>query len=750
MASAPGTITTGPVGGFAAPWSSAGRRADPFWLRVPALLRQGLRRAWASSRVIALILLAAIIVLRIEDVRPLELLRLEAFDTLQRMAPRTLASGAVAIVDVDEASLASHGQWPWSRRTIADLVGRLDAAGARAIGFDILFAEPDRLSPPAYGLHGTDLPDALRAILLSLPDTDNHLATAIEAAPVILGRAMTNDAQVATGPHSDRQTPMAVFGEDPAPFLYTYANLLPNLEVLEQAAHGLGTFTLTPEPDGLVRRVPAILRVGDSVYPSLALEMLRVATGMDYFEVHSNRQGAGVEAISVGNHRIPTDGAGRIWLRYAEPTPEIYLSAGDVLNGTVAPEAVAGKLVIVGTSATGLRDLRATPLSESVAGVEIHAQLIDSVLARDVLSQPPYALGLELCLALAAGALLILLVPRTGAGVSLVALLCAIGIVWTISVYGFFELSHLIDATLPTLAAGAVFAFLAYANYVREERKRREIRTAFGQYLSPGLVQQLEDDPDRLRLGGETRELTFLFTDLAGFTAMVEGSEPTRLVAALNAYLNGLCEIVIRHGGTIDKIVGDAVHAMFGAPVDLPDHAGRAVRCARDIDRFGQAFREGSDAQGLAFGVTRIGVNTGAVVVGNFGGARRLDYTAHGDAINMTARLEQANKLLGTRVCVAKSTVEQTVGIAFRPLGTLLLRGKKQDVEVYEPVQPGAGEDRLADYAHAFSLLSRGDPSARGAFEELAAGAPDDPVVAMHLRRILEGQVGTELGRQGE
>ena len=715
--------------------------AARLWARLRRL-RVGML---VNSRLLALLLLVAIAGLRIEDSRPLELIRLEAIDTMQRLFPRAVSSGAVAIVDVDEASLARFGQWPWSRSRIAEMVAAMDAAGAAVIGFDILFAEPDRLSPPNFGAHTEGLPDALRAVLMSLPESDQELAETIAGAPVVLGRAMTNDPTAVTADHGTRSTPVATFGEDPSDFLFSYDILLANLSVLERSAAGLGAFTLSPEPDGVVRRVPAILRVGDTIYPTLSLEMLRVAAGAQHFDIHGNNQGAGVEAVGIGALRIPTDRTGRIWLHYAPSTPELYVSARDLLDGTLSPGALEGKFVLVGTSATGLRDLRITPLTQSIAGVEIHAQLIDSVLRGEVLAQPPFALGVEVTLTMVGGLLLIVMVPRARAVTSLAIVVSILALAWGTSLYGFLESAQVFDATLPTIAAIAVFALLAYANYAREERKRRQIRDAFGQYLSPALVRQLESHPERLRLGGESRELTFLFTDLEGFTALVEFIEPARLVALLNEYLDGMCEIVIRHGGTIDKIVGDAIHVMFGAPVPMPDHAARAVLCAQELDRFGTAFRQRWRENGVKFGNTRIGVNTGTVVVGNFGGTRRLDYTAHGDAINTAARLEQANKHLGTRICVADSTVGQCPDGTFRPIGALSLRGKSQRVHVYEPVASYDDAGFMTDYLAAFALLKADDGGAADAFARLAAAAPDDPAVKLHLRRLQAGERGVDL-----
>ncbi len=296
----------------------------------------------------------------------------------------------------------------------------------------------------------------------------------------------------------------------------------------------------------------------------------------------------------------------------------------------------------------------------------------------------------------------------------------------------------LLDPILPTFGLLAAHAGGSLARYAGSERSAQRLRLAFTHYLSPDLVAVLASDPGRLKLGGESREMTFLFTDLEGFTAMTEASGAEALVSLLNAYLDGMCSIAMSHGGTVDKIVGDAVHVMFNAPLDQPDHAERAVACALALDAFAEAFRQRQQAQGVPFGRTRIGVNTGRAVVGNFGGTRRFDYTAHGDAINTAARLEAANKALGTRICVARSTCDKVSGVAFRPIGTLMLKGKSVGVEVFEPTERPAAE--LSAYREAFERLVIGEAGAAEDLLGLHEAHPDDPILALHACRIQSGE----------
>ena len=724
-------VDAAPTGGVRA---TAGR-----WLGA-------LGRLGSRPRLLAGLLLLVGVALRLQDPAPIEMLRLQAFDLFQRVQPPAPAPRPVAIVDIDEQSLAELGQWPWPRNQIARLIQNLLDAGAVVVGFDVLFAESDRLSPALFAAATDDLSTDVREALAARPSNDQLLADLLREAPVVLGVSATHERD---HPYADRRavtTPVALFDGDPRPFLLSYGAAIHNVDLLEQAARGRGMITLAPERDGVVRRVPAVLRIGQQLYPTLALEMLRVAMGRPDYAIRSDPNGAGMRGVRIGRVEVPSDLHGLLWLRHAKHAPELYVPAAEIIQNRFDPELVRGKLVLVGTSAVGLRDLRATPIQASIPGVEIHAQLLETILAQDFLERPSYALGVELALALLLGALLIVAIPRLSALTSLAALLAFSALLLGGSWYLFDAHDLMLDGTYPTLTGAVLFLLLAYGNYSRAEAQRRQVRTAFSQFLAPALVERLVDHPEQLSLGGEVREMTFLFSDIAGFTSFTEGTDPAVLVASLNEYLDAMCQIVMDHGGTIDKIVGDAVHAIFNAPIDQPDHAARAVACALALDAFGQRFAEAKRRQGLAFGATRIGVNTGTAVIGNFGGARRFDYTAHGDAINTAARLESVNKHLGTRVCVAGATVGQCPELHFRPVGRLFLKGKTQGLDAFEPIAAAAaGAPATARYRAAFAALEADRPDAGDDFAQLAEDCPDDPLVALHARRLAAGERGVDL-----
>jgi len=684
--------------------------------------------------------------LRLLDPQALETLRLQAFDLLQRSQTAVSANAHVAIVDIDERSLSELGQWPWPRTEIATLVKRLTDAGAVAVGFDMLFAEPDRLSPALFAASASGLAPGLRSALAKGPDNDAVLADHIANTPVVLGISATHEVD---HPYADRRyrlTPAVERNGDPRPFLLSYGAVIRNLGILEQAASGRGMVTLSSERDGLVRRVPAVLRVDNDLYPTLAIETVRVAMQRPHYSVLMGPNGGGILGLRLGQFEVPTDINGLIWLRHHPHNPGLYLPASDIVQNRFEPRAVEGKIVLIGTSAVGLRDLRATPVSAAIPGVEIHAQLVSSILNQDFLTRPNYATGLELAATLLVGIIVITLVPKASSLTSLpiiTLILCILaGGAW----YLFDAYALLLDPSYTILTSAALFSWLIYGNYARVEAQKQQVHAAFGQYLAPALVERLVNDPDQLELGGEQREMTFLFTDIAGFTSFAEGMKPTALVTILNSYLDNICRIVMEHGGTIDKIVGDAIHAIFNAPLDQPDHAQRAVACGLAIDEFGKRFMASMREEGHDFGATRIGINTGSCVVGNFGGSHRFDYTAHGDAINTAARLESVNKHLGTTICVSGSTVSQCKDLHFRPVGTLYLKGKTKGLEAYEALtEKDAASERVQSYRAAYKQLEAAKSPSRSAFDKLAEGYPDDALIALHRRRLADGQSGTDI-----
>ena len=675
------------------------------------------------------------------DPPPLQVLRMKQLDLFQNLKPREKKKLPVVIVDIDDQSLAALGQWPWPRTQLAQLVQILMADGAAVIGFDMIFAEKDRLSPNmvANDLKGVD--DKFLTILKNLPSNDQVFAETIMKSRVVLGQALIPDNLPNTISKEARKTGLAAKGGDPKPYIFRLGGLVRNIPVLEKSAPGIGATTIIPEYDQIVRRIPLLWQAGNQLYPSLGIEMLRVATGQQAIVTKTNKYG--LESVVVAGIEIPTDENGMSWISYNAPDPARYVSIKDVFNGKVPAGRFRGHLVLIGASAAGFHDIKETPVHHAMPGVEVHAQWLETVLSKSFLKRPNYILGAEYLLTAAFCIILALALPLVAPLTGFIIGFAGVVVVGSLSWYLFSEMGILLGVTYPALAGLLLYQGLVLMNYFRSEAHRREVRQAFSHYLAPELVSEISADPSKLKLNGEVKVLTFLFTDLAGFTKLVENGDPDVIVNLLNEYLDGTCKIVMEHGGTIDKIVGDAIHAMFGAPTMQENHAARAVACAMELDAFCKEFEKRKRAEGIPFGVTRIGINTGQVVVGNFGGANRFDYTAHGDAINSAARMESINKHLGTRVCVAGITASQSPGVHFRPVAALVLVGKSESVEAFEPLTDEEwNSPQVKDYITAYELIKREDPGMIPAFEDLSKKYPDDPLVKFHLKRFMTGETG--------
>jgi adenylate cyclase len=634
------------------------------------------------GRTLGLVWLVAFVGLRAWDPPLLQDFRLRVFDFYQQLEPRVSPPQPIAIVDIDDASLRELGQWPWPRTRIADMVTKIMQAGAVAVAFDIVFAEPDRLSPAlaADGFVGLDEETWTR--LKAMPGNDTALGAVLAQSRVVLGQSGTNEKTAAAGA-KPIQTQIATLGGDPDRWLIAYPGLLRNVPEIEANAAGRGLFTIQPERDGLVRRVPLVMKAEGLIRPALSTELLRVATGSDAILIKTND--AGISSVVVAGVEVPTDDRGRLWVRFAEHDPSKFVPARAVLNDPQAASRLAGKLVLVGTSAIGLFDIKATPVAAAMPGVEIHAQVIETILTKSYLTRFNFAAGAEILLAIAVGLAIVVLVPLLGAvkvlavGAAVSALL--IGVSW----YYFTRQGVLLDVAYPLLSSFAVFSLLAFANYFREESERRQIRGAFGQYLSPDLVEQLASDPGKLVLGGETKTMSILFSDVRGFTSISESfkSDPQGLTRLMNRFLTPLSNAIMEQRGTIDKYMGDAIMAFWNAPLDDDAHAVHACEAALSMlerleqvnaEREQEAADAGKPFVPLSVGV---GVNTGDCVVGNMGSEVRFDYSVLGDAVNLASRLEGQTKTYGVLTIIGSSTADLVAdAFALLELDIIRVKGK--------------------------------------------------------------------------
>ena len=381
-----------------------------------------------------------------------------------------------------------------------------------------------------------------------------------------------------------------MLGGDPRPFLYNFPGLLRNVPVLEKAAAGRGLFTFAAERDGIVRRVPMVMQAQGEIMPSLTLEMLRVATGASTILIRTDS--AGIQSVAIPGFVMPTDRNGQLWIHFAPHDEARYVSAVDVLDGHVPPGRFSRRLVLIGTSAAGLLDIKTTPIDPVIPGVEIHAQVLESVLTNAMLSAPNYAIVVELAAALLACGIFIWLAPILGPLLLLVLGALIVTVLVGGSWYLFAQHRLLIDFTFPAVSSSLIYLSLIFANFVTEQAKRRQIRSAFGQYLSPALVEQLAQSPEKLVLGGEERNMTIMFSDVRGFTTISEiyKDDPQGLTSLMNSFLTPLTNAIIDRKGTIDKYMGDAIMAFWNAPLHDDSHEINACEAAIEmLDRIGDA-----------------------------------------------------------------------------------------------------------------------------------------------------------------
>ncbi|MBI5558634.1 MAG: adenylate/guanylate cyclase domain-containing protein [Deltaproteobacteria bacterium] len=638
------------------------------------------------------------------------------------------ASPAVVVVDIDDASLAAIGQWPWPRNTVAALVARIHEAGARVIGFDLIFAEPDRTSPKNHldniiDLLDTPVGEEERTGLRANPalDHDLILGETLGSMPSVLGYVFLTARQHNLA--AKTPFPSCIIRFDPPGtelssinFIQA-SNTIVNIEEVSQG-ESEGFFNAFPDPSGTIRKVPLFMALNGAPYPSLALETVRIGLGEQEATIHLSQQletsPRGVLGVSLGERFIPTDDQGQITVNYRGPVKSFaYVPAGEILAGQ-GLDRLKDKYVLLGTSAAGLLDLRATPFSNIFPGVEIQATVIDNILAGDPLTHDLYTeIGMTYALVAASGLLLSALLahapPLAGALGGLLCLAATAG-----GSYLFFLNNRIIGITYPLLAIITVFLAVTLSNYFFAGREKRFLRHAFGHYVSPEVVSEIIRNPANLALSGQVRNLTVFFSDIRDFTSISEKMAPERLGSFMNRYLTAMSTVVLAHGGTVDKYIGDAIMAIWGAPLTDHEHAARAVRGAlasvKRLDAL-QAELQLEQTGKIEIG---IGLNTGDMNVGNFGSSQRFDYTVIGDNVNLASRLEGLTKVYGCRILISEATRDGAgPGFCCRFIDRVRVKGKKQPVNIFEPLSEGEPEAELlrevTDFQKAITAYQQRD-----------------------------------------
>lgn len=655
------------------------------------------------------------------------------FDTFNKIHPRERGDNVI-IVDIDEKSLAQYGQWPWSRDILADLTTRLSGLGAKSIVYDGVFAEEDRTSPKRFfeyleRKHSLDLKSLSPE---NIPDFDEEFAQAIkDSGVVVTGFTYGNLDRAQHDPLDKKRLLMRpdvkqAFLKN-APY---FQGAAANLPIFSRAAAGNGSFMARPDFDGAMRRTGMVFSDGKSLYPSLSLEAIRVAVlgrkgtiQLANTPLDKKKEIDTDYRIVLGEYIIPVEEDGKIYVYYRNFCDEQdvnlganhcsvqdYVSALHVLDDTFKEKVqplIKDKIVLIGTSAEGLKDLRNTAIAPYRPGVEVHANVVEQVLQGEFLKRPDITRHVEAFYIFIVGIFFITMAQFIGVLLSLV-LCCALismAIFGAYSVYVDYGL--LVDPAYPSLSVLGIFIVSTILSYIHAEHKRKRIRSAFGMYVAKDVMRDLEKNPEKLKLGGENRELTVMFTDIRKFTSISEGMSPEELINVMNEFLTGMTDIVMRHEGTVDKYIGDAMMAFWNAPKDVDNHAQKACESAllmhSALEGINKHLLEKAKDKGEGAAIllkAGIGVNTGLCAVGNMGSRQRFAYSALGDAVNLASRLEGLTKTYHTDVLISHSTYEQAPDMAVLDIDLVRVVGKTEPVEIYALL----GDAKMAQSAEFIEL----------------------------------------------
>ena len=670
------------------------------------------------------------------------------------------------LATIDEKSLDEIGKWPWPRAKIGALIDRLSEEGARVIAMDIVFSEPDENNNLRFvesmqeetnnlGLKSPELEKFLEKARAKA-DNDQILAAAISRskATVVLGYffhfSQGEIAHLSEAERARKRSNMGAnavklvrFTSPEARKVKVFEALLPesNIEKLFQASRIAGYYNIFPDIDGTVRWIPLVIRYQDRFYPSLSLEAVRSYVGNIPLQVRVADYG--IDAIQLGPVTIPTDEMGRMFINFrGGPHTFPHYSVADIMAGRTPADAFKDRIVFVGSTAIGVYDLRVTPFSTVFPGLEVHANVADNILRQTFLFRPEWAGLFDLTAILLMGMVTGLVLPRLRAFFSVLL----IGVLF----FGYLVMSQALfvrrgiwlNAVYPLLTMVIVYTAVTLYRYIIEEREKRKIRGAFSFYVTPSVVNEMLKNPEKLKLGGDKKELSVLFSDIRGFTTLAEEMEPEALVNLLNEYLTDMTNIVFEFDGLLDKYIGDAVMAVFGAPLEQTDHPIRACRTALKMLERLRKMQEKWEAEGAPRLDIGIGINTGPMVVGNMGSERRFDYTVMGDSVNLASRLEGINKEYGTRVVISEFTYERVKNDFFcRELDAVRVKGKVRPVKIFELMALRSNQDPRIDIIEVFAKALRHYreqewDGAEEKFKEILNKIPEDVPAQLYLQRI--------------
>jgi len=670
---------------------------------------------------------------------------------LRATLPEHSVDPRIVIIDIDEKSLQAEGHWPWSRDKLGVLVDKLFEQGAAVVGFDIVFAELERNSGETVLQRLGEAEGEDHALVSSLRDYlplfDNNVAFAAKLAAheVVLGYIFhtRGDEKIGALPLPLTIQPPASVATLAMPTAGSYTG---NIEVLQEAARYGGFFTLRPDTDGIIRRAPVVVRHADRLYPSLGLEVARLFLMVEEVGLQTALVGGEetLEAIRMGHTTIPTDNEGRViipyhglWGSYA------YVSATDALHNSTADNRLENAIVLIGTTAQGLFDLRATPIQAVFPGVEVHANIIASILDNSFPLEPAWATGADFLLTLLIGVSLALLFPRLAPLPLVLVTLAVLGAAIAFN-FWMWAAEGLILALAPQLLLVVVLAVFNMAHgFFGEFRSKRQLQGMFGQYVPPQLVQEMTENPDQYSFEGKSREMTVLFADIRSFTTISEALSANELKAMLNRFFTPMTRIIFDNRGTIDKYVGDMVMAFWGAPLEDNQHATHAIAAGLEMLREVERLKPELQAAGFPVISIGIGINSGIMNVGDMGSEYRRAYTVLGDSVNLASRLEGTTKYYHVGLVVGETT-QRLAGDTFvyRELDLIRVKGKAQAIRIFQPLcaRTAASQALLAElqmHEQALACYRAQDwPCAENMFQKLQATHRDDPVYALYMERV--------------
>ena len=615
-------------------------------------------------------------------------LKNSAFDIFQNISPReSISAESVLILDIDEESLSKLGQWPWPRTILSDLVDKTYLSAV--LGFDVVFAENDRTgSSELKKLYKNE--ESLLKILDQVPNSDNLFSNSIaNHGTVVLGAIPSNTLENSFKPKFG----LIEQGDDPRKFLTEFSGIQTNLKLLDEAAKGIGSMSIGNN-DSVIRKLPLFENINGSLVPSLSLEMLRVAIGASTFQIKSSNasgenafgEETGINNVKLGNLIIPTNDDGSVWIHYSD-NPIKKMPIWEVFSAKYQKEYFEGKILIVGASAPGLFDLRSTPLENNVPGVQIIANLTDQILAGQFLKRPDWMFGLEVITGLLLALLITFFIQFLGPIGGLMIFLGGNSLSVMGSYYIFNIYNYLIDPISPLVICLLAYLVVTFFNFLFTELERSKVRNAFSQYMSPVMVEKLAKSSESLKLGGERKEMTFLFSDIRGFTSISEKykDDPEALTDLINNLLTVLSNEILTNQGTIDKYMGDCIMAFWNAPSEDEEHREKSIEAAFAMSKALNVLneeREKLKEEKLSIG---IGINTGDCIVGNMGSDKRFDYTVLGDSVNLASRLEGQSANYGMQIILGEET---TKGVSqekytFFELDLIAVKGKSEPVSIY-------------------------------------------------------------------